>query len=666
MIRQSIALMLAGIAAAPSFAQAPAAAPTPTPSALARKFGAREAVEQISLSPDGTSYAEIAAGPGRRDVLIVGRIDASVKPKAILATTGQPDRLRHCNWANDTRLVCSFYTVVGKGVEGIGYSRMVVINADGTGMQKLSVEPGDNALDIVQYGGAVIDWYGDATGRSVLATRQFVPSVTTGSHVADVTKGLGVERIDMTTLKRLTIEQPRAAAVEYISDGAGNIRIFGSRREDGNGNYLPGVRYAFRAADGGKWQPLSEVKDGGGFDPHAVDPVLNVAYGFDTLDGRQALYKITLDATLKRELLFARSDVDVDALVRIGRKRRVVGVSWVTDRRQIAFFDPELKKMQAALGRALPELPLVYFVDSSADESKLLVRMGSDTDPGRYYVFDKQSRHLDPLVESRPELGDVKLAKVQSVSVTAADGTAIPAYLTLPPEGAGKPVGAIVMPHGGPGARDEWGFDWLAQFFAARGFAVLQPNFRGSTGYGDQWFADNGFRSWRLAIGDVNDAGRWLINQGYATPDKLAIVGWSYGGYAALQSQILDADLFKAIVAIAPVTDLATLKLESVGFKNYALVKRQIGDGPHITEGSPARNVAAFKAPVLMFHGDRDQNVGVGESRLMTDKLKEVGKPVEFVEFKGLDHQLDDSDARAQMLDQADRFLRTHLKIAAP
>jgi dipeptidyl aminopeptidase/acylaminoacyl peptidase len=219
------------------------------------------------------------------------------------------------------------------------------------------------------------------------------------------------------------------------------------------------------------------------------------------------------------------------------------------------------------------------------------------------------------------------------------------------------------MPHGGPGARDEWGFDWLAQFFAAKGYAVLQPNFRGSTGYGDAWFQKNGFQSWKTAIGDVNDGGRWLVQQGIAAPDKLAIVGWSYGGYAALQSAVLDPALFKAIVAVAPVTDLETLRGEAKPFTNFPLVDRFIGHGDHVRDGSPARNAKAIKAPVLMFHGDMDQNVGIGESRLMADKLRDAGGKVELVEFKGLDHQLDDSKARAAMLGRADAFLHASLHL---
>ncbi len=164
----------------------------------------------------------------------------------------------------------------------------------------------------------------------------------------------------------------------------------------------------------------------------------------------------------------------------------------------------------------------------------------------------------------------------------------IPAYLTLPP-GSADPHGlpAIVLPHGGPSARDTWGFDWLAQFFAARGFAVLQPNYRGSAGYGDAWFEHNGFKSWDIAVGDVVAAGHWLVHEGIADPSKLGIVGWSYGGYAALQSADVEAGLFKAIIAIAPVTDLAALKEEHRWWSDFRLVSAFVGDGPHMREGSP-------------------------------------------------------------------------------
>jgi dipeptidyl aminopeptidase/acylaminoacyl peptidase len=259
----------------------------------------------------------------------------------------------------------------------------------------------------------------------------------------------------------------------------------------------------------------------------------------------------------------------------------------------------------------------------------------------------------------RSELEGVNLAKVKPISYPADDGTMVPAYLTLPPghEDA-KGLPAIVLPHGGPSARDEWGFDWLSQFFANRGFAVLQPNFRGSSGYGDAWFQQNGFRSWPIAIGDILAAGRWLVNQGIADSSKLGIVGWSYGGYAALQSAIVDPGMFKAVIAIAPVTDLPALREESRNFSNFALVSQFIGDGVHMHEGSPIEHADKIKVPILMFHGALDRNVNIAQSQRMADRLKAAGARCELVTWDNLDHYLDDAGARAQMLSKSDAFLR--------
>jgi dipeptidyl aminopeptidase/acylaminoacyl peptidase len=334
----------------------------------------------------------------------------------------------------------------------------------------------------------------------------------------------------------------------------------------------------------------------------------------------------------------------------------------VTDRRQVEYFDADYRKLAAALGRALPKLPLIRIISASADEKVLLVWAGSDVDPGHLYEFNRTGSKLNEVMAWRPGLQGRTLSPVQPITYPAADGTLVPGYLTLPPgvtEARGLP--AIVMPHGGPGARDEWGFDWLAQYFAQRGFVVLQPNFRGSAGYGDQWYLDNGFQGWKLAIGDVCDAGRWLVTQGMADASKLAILGWSYGGYAALQANVLAPDLFKAVVAVAPVTDLALLKTQAWRFTNARLVSRFIGDGPHVTEGSPARNVAGFKAPVLMFHGDMDVNVDIAQARLMDEKLRDAGKHSELVVYPKLEHSLLDSTVRADLLRKSEAFLHRSL-----
>ncbi|MFA6117671.1 MAG: S9 family peptidase [Sphingomonas sp.] len=641
----------------------PQAAPAANEAAI--RFGAREAVQQISLSPDGSHIAYIQPTTARGAALYVVDL-ATGTPKPILTSSGDPDRLSYCRWSTNTRLVCGIYMILPSEVGALGFTRVIGIDSDSKNLKIVSARDSQNALGFTTGGGSIIDWLSDSDDGTVLMTRTYIPEVSTGTHLGSVQEGFGVDRVDTGSLKRRTVESPKLDAAEYISDGHGTVRIMGIRPKAGDGYDKGRVNYFYRKPDSRDWAPLGSITDspgtGDGFDPYAVDRDRNLAYGFDDKDGHTALYSIALDGSLKRDLVLARPDADIDSLVQIGRQRRVVGASYATERRQVEFFDPELRKLSAALSKALPGLPLVSFVDASTDENRLILFAGSDVDPGHYYLFDKKARKLDELLPTRPQLAKTVLAPVKPVSFPAADGTQIPGYLTLPPGSDGKNLPAIVMPHGGPGDRDEWGFDWLAQYFANRGYAVLQPNFRGSTGYGSAWFQQNGFKSWKIAVGDVNDGGRWLVKQGIADPARLGIVGWSYGGYAALQSAVLDPTLFKAIVAVAPVTDLETLRSESENFTNYRRVDAFIGRGPHVREGSPAQNVGRIVAPVLMFHGDRDQNVGIRESRMMASRLKDAGKQAELVEFHNLDHYLDDSTIRTGMLDKMDAFLRASMK----
>jgi dipeptidyl aminopeptidase/acylaminoacyl peptidase len=289
------------------------------------------------------------------------------------------------------------------------------------------------------------------------------------------------------------------------------------------------------------------------------------------------------------------------------------------------------------------------------------VRASRDTNPGRYYVFDRTSGSLNEILLARPELEGIALSQVRPVRYPAADGTMIPGYLTLPPGSDGRGLPAIVMPHGGPESRDTWGFDWLAQFYAHQGYAVLQPNFRGSAGFGEGWLATNGFQGWETAIGDVNDGARWLVSEGIANADQIAGVGWSYGGYAVLQSAVTEPGLFRAVVAIAPVTDLPALSQDARAYADGRNVAEYLGSGPHLVAGSPARHADRVTVPALLFHGDQDINVAIGQSRRMNDRLRDAGRSSELVVFEGLDHGLRDSAVRARMLERSDAFLREAL-----
>lgn len=272
-------------------------------------------------------------------------------------------------------------------------------------------------------------------------------------------------------------------------------------------------------------------------------------------------------------------------------------------------------------------------------------------------LFDRNKKTLNEEMLERPDLEKYTLANVKPVTVTAADGTQILAYLTLPPGKPATNLPAVVFPHGGPASRDSWGFDWIAQFLAARGYAVIQPQYRGSAGFGEDWQNENGFKNWRTAISDISASARWLSSQGIADPKRLAILGWSYGGYAALQSAAVEPSLYKAAVAIAPVVDLQMLKDDAKHYSSENYINAFVGSGPHVAEGSPLKQVAAIQVPVLLAHGDLDVNVDIRHSEAMANALRSRGKQVEFLSYKNLDHQLPDAAVRTEILRKAGELL---------
>jgi dipeptidyl aminopeptidase/acylaminoacyl peptidase len=618
----------------------------------AAAFGARPSFEDVSLSPDGKSVAFTTPLKGQGAALETLRLDdKDAKATVAMALTHDPDRINSCVWVANDRLACQIYSIVEIQSTLRSATRVYAMNADGSNFRELSNERGAPSNVVILGGGDIMDLLPDRDGE-VLMARVFVPDTHSSS------RGVGVDLINTRTLDTKVIEQPDAVTSLYMSDGRGTIRVMGQLAI--GLEYEKGMvtRYFYRAAGSLAWKKLSEYNrsDMTGSYPLAVDPDLNVVYVRKKLEGRWAIYTVALDDSMSEQLVFSRPDVDVGGLIQIGKRHRVVGANYTTDLPYAHYFEPELQKLTATLSKAIANHPDVKIIDSSVDENRLLLWTSRDNESGTYYLFDRDIHRLRPLLLAREPLEGRKLAEVRPVTYAARDGTMIPAYLTLPPgSDDAKNLPAIVMPHGGPGARDVWGFDWLAQFYAARGYAVLQPNFRGSTGYGDSWYLNNGFKSWPAAIGDVLDAGRWLVTQGIADPNKLGIVGWSYGGYAALQAAVVDPTVFKAVVAIAPVTDLEALKGQYAS--DIVFARQFIGQGPLVREGSPAQNADKIKVPVLIFHGRLDGTVWISQSEEMKKHLESAHVPVQLVTWDKLDHQLDDSEARAQMLRQSDAFL---------
>ena len=621
---------------------------------IAGTFGARPTVLDISLSPSGNKIAYISPGVGSSETVFVVDLTGDAKPVPVVSQNEEHVSFNRCNWATEARIVCELSVIRQSGPTLLGFTRSVSVAADGSGSFVLTARDSSEALGYQQDGGTVIALDDPAGEDRVLMTRDFVKEYSSGTRLANDKEGLAVESVSVEDGSRRTVETPDRMASAYIADETGKVRMKVRRMRDNTGTYTGENEISYQPRGSGQWSGLGV--DLGQFVPIAVDSGKDVAYGFSNVGGYDVISTIALDGSRTMRPVVAPGNVDVDQLIRIGRQQRVVGASFATEKREIVYFDEGLKKLAGQLRQALPGQPLINIIDSSEDESKLLIVASSDTDPGTTYLLDRTTNAMSELLAVRAGLAVDEMAPMKPVSFTATDGTTIPGYLTLP-LGAQGPTRAIVMPHGGPGARDEWGFDWLVQFFAARGYAVLQPNFRGSAGYGDAWFGRNGFKEWRTAVGDVNDAGRWLVQQGIANADGLAVFGWSYGGYAALQSQVLNPELFKAVVAVAPVTDLATMKGDARRYTNFTLVSNFIGSGPHVAEGSPAQHADRFRAPVLLFHGTNDLNVDVGHARLMEGKLRSQGKSVKYIEYDNIAHSLANGSMRANMLYETDKFL---------
>lgn len=495
-------------------------------------------------------------------------------------------------------------------------------------------------------------------------TKEFVPERSIGTRLAKDESGLGVELVDVVSGKRTPIEHADAAATAYIADDAGLIRMKVRHPSDSSGNLGGRKLYYYREPDSEGWNILSEVlvdsQSRQGYVPVALDAKRNVAYGFDTIDGFDAVVETPLTESGKARVVMARNDVDVDELIRIGRQRRVVGASYATEKRAVEYFDPALAALAKNLQAALPGKPLVNIVGANADESKLLIIASSDVDPGMVYLYDQATRELNELLPLREHLVDHdgfdETSKFSRVRWDANSGVSH----------ASARLGWEKPSRHRPAA-------WRAERARRMGLRLAGAILRGPWvcraatqlsrvfGLWQRVVRPQRFPGWETAIGDINDAGRWLVAQGVANPGTLGVVGWSYGGYAALQSQVADPSLFKAVVAIAPVTDLEQLRTDARDYTNYSLVDSFIGQGPHVKGGSPAQHAEGFAAPVLLFHGSLDQNVSVRQSRLMADRLEDAGKKVEYVEFEGLDHSLSDSASRAKMLAQIDRFLAANL-----
>ncbi len=368
----------------------------------------------------------------------------------------------------------------------------------------------------------------------------------------------------------------------------------------------------------------------------------------------------------QKELIYEHPEVDVENLMRSRHRKVITGVAFFTDKRGYKFFDQDREQLQARLERELTGVE-VSVASMSKDERRVLVRTFSDKTRGAYYYLDRDTDKLEKLVDVSPWLDPTAMADMKPIQYTSRDGLTIHGYLTLPRGIAAKNLPVVVNPHGGPWARDYWGFNPEIQFLANRGYAVLQMNFRGSTGYGKEFWTKS-FKQWGGTMqDDVTDGVKWLISQGIADPDRIGIYGGSYGGYATLAGVTFTPDLYACAVDYVGVSNIFTW-MEA--FPPYwepfiAMVKEMVGDPAtepdFIRSISPFFHVDKIEVPMLVAQGANDPRVKKEESDQIVAALRARGIEVEYIVKDNEGHGFANEENRFEFYGAMEKFLGQHL-----
>ncbi len=381
----------------------------------------------------------------------------------------------------------------------------------------------------------------------------------------------------------------------------------------------------------------------------------------------EALYIYNPETKEQEELLYGRDDVDLGSIIVSDKRKKITGVSYTTDKSHFHFFDDERAQLQKDLEALLPGVEVRLASVDKAEEI-VIVRTFSDTTRGAYYLYTLKDKKLELLAEVSPWIKPEDMATMKAISYTSRDGLTIHGYLTLPKgKEEAKNLPVVINPHGGPWARDYWGFNPEVQFLASRGYAVLQMNFRGSVGYGRK-FWEASFKQWgRTMQDDVTDGVNWLIEHGIADPKRIAIYGGSYGGYATLAGITFTPEVYSCAIDYVGVSNLYTLfeTLPPYWEQGRKMMEEMIGDPKSdkalLDAASPIFHIDNIRCPLFVAQGANDPRVKQEHSDQIVNSLKEKNIAVEYMVKDNEGHGFHNEENRFDFYRAMEAFLKKHL-----
>lgn len=637
-------------------------------------FMKRAQYSQVALSPDGGKLAALTPLHGRENLVVV---DLANRKSTVITAFKDVD-VSDFLWVSNDRLYLRTADL-SEATGSLYLKGAYAIDVDGSSLRDLSY-PLERLADRAARQSSVQIASQNLSFR--VLSRTFDGSGEVITEIYGRSKSYAdVYRYNTKTGKHtlLTFDSP-GNVVHWVIDRDLVPRI-AVRQEERTDPTKPRVSTIWhRAGEGKPWEQIglaSSSDVAGGLSPLAFDFDNQTLYVSSNVgQDKRALYKYDIPGKKLGEKLAQHPLIDLQGGLIFSRKKRaLVGVRYSADHRDTSWFDEDMAKLQAGLDKALPGTTNI--IDFAGDKERYtLVFSQSDSNPGVYYLYDTEARKLERVASTRDWLPPELMATRRFIKYKARDGLEIPAWVTIPRGSEGKKLPLVVHVHGGPWVRSygdvAWGRSSAAQFFASRGYAVLEPEPRGSTGFGRNHYM-KAMKQWGLTMqDDITDGALHLAAEGLADKDRMCLFGGSYGGYATLQGLVKDPDLWRCGAAYVAVTDLELM--QSVSWSDTARLsdfyetdfKRRVGDKDadreQFLKTSPAKNADKIKAPVLLVMGAVDQRVPLIHGQAMRDALQKAGKPVDYVVYEDEAHGFNRHENVVDFYTRLEAFFGKHLK----
>jgi len=663
-VQRTISILAAVLAAFLAIGRAAALPPV-------EAFGDLPAMSHPTLSPDGKHFAAIQSMKGK-PVIVIYTVGAPPDQQPAVAASNDWI-IEDLTWLKNDRI--GVVIKVNKKVNDVHrlmhtWTRIVSLDLKGgDGVGLLADNP---YLNNNPYAARIVDLDLDDPDNVYMPIFVYADMRSPQEEALDSKRGhdesdnfrYDLYRVNVRTGHEERVEAGTNHTVDWFMDGHGHIL---ARQEQVETPLIDRLQ----VYKDGKWKNLADydaTADRGLGIVGVADDGTSLVRSVNNENQLGVLSRVDLTTGAESALYTDATYDSNDALTDIWTNR-VVGTAFIDDKPEYHYFSPKMVALQKGLEAAFPNVS-VRAVSWDTEMKAVIVAVDSPKEPPAYYYLNRTTHAADPIGSAYPDLTAADLGEMKAYPYKARDGLDIPAYLTLPPGKAPKNLPVVVMPHGGPDWRDYIQFDWMTQFFANRGYAVLQPNFRGSSGYGHK-FTEAGLHQWGLKMqDDISDGVKKLITDGIADPKRVCIVGASYGGYAALAGATFTPDLYACAVSFAGISDLPRAisaersrhgeKSEAVSFW-ISRIGSPYDDSDQLRATSPARHADQVKCPVLLMHGEGDTTVPIEQSELMNSALKSAGKDVQFIRFAGEDHYLNLADTRIRVLTETEAFLKKYI-----